>query len=292
MKIEEFSKAYNVGCPLFSDCAVMWRVVPDKVEENKELVFDLHELIYVRRGRMRIIIAGVEYELKEGCLADINGSMNLMSMLWASPAVEAYMLVCTEDFVHMVFESRPPFGTDYVEYVVKHPVLQMSGRIVDAMKMDFLSLMRSVEDVDNIFRPKLVSSKICNIYMEVANYFITHAVLSPKDHSASDRKLELFNKFLTLLSSNIHKEHSVEFYARKLCITPQYLRIVVKSISKRGVSEIINDVLASEIKKLLKEQDVSLKQIVIETGFSDQSVFTKFFKRATGMTPMQYRNSL
>jgi AraC family transcriptional regulator len=43
---------------------------------------------------------------------------------------------------------------------------------------------------------------------------------------------------------------------------------------------------------LLRESAVPLAQIAIESGFADQSQFTKSFKRCTGLTPGEYRKLL
>ena len=44
-----------------------------------------------------------------------------------------------------------------------------------------------------------------------------------------------------------------------------------------------------EAKNLLKYSDKSVKQIVYDLHFPNQSVFYKFFKAHTGMTPSEYR---
>jgi AraC-like DNA-binding protein len=41
--------------------------------------------------------------------------------------------------------------------------------------------------------------------------------------------------------------------------------------------------------RLLAEPAMSVAAIALETGFCDQSHFTRVFKRATGMTPGAYR---
>jgi AraC family transcriptional regulator len=43
---------------------------------------------------------------------------------------------------------------------------------------------------------------------------------------------------------------------------------------------------------LLGKSDLSLAQLALDLGFSDQSQFTKTFRRMTGMTPARYRQVL
>ena len=49
--------------------------------------------------------------------------------------------------------------------------------------------------------------------------------------------------------------------------------------------------IKSLAKNLLKYSDMAIKEIVFKLNFPNQSVFYKFFKVRTGMTPSEYRNS-
>ena len=49
--------------------------------------------------------------------------------------------------------------------------------------------------------------------------------------------------------------------------------------------------LMHEAKNLLKYSGTTIKEIVFKLNFPNQSVFYKFFKARTGMTPTEYRNS-
>jgi AraC-like DNA-binding protein len=91
---------------------------------------------------------------------------------------------------------------------------------------------------------------------------------------------------------NAKREHAVDFYADKLCITTQYLGRVVRNFGQDKVYNLIARAVVGEIEIMLSDSSIPLKQIATEMNFSDQSVFTKFFKRQTGMSPLQYRNSL
>ena len=81
------------------------------------------------------------------------------------------------------------------------------------------------------------------------------------------------------------------FYADKLFLTPKYLSKLVKSISGRSAPDWINSLVILEAKNMLKYSDMTIKGIVYKLHFANQSVFYKFFKSHTGMTPSEYRDS-
>ena len=82
------------------------------------------------------------------------------------------------------------------------------------------------------------------------------------------------------------------FYASSLCVTPQYLRRIVKYMSGKTVHTWINEALIREIEKRLAETDMTIQQIAEELSFSEQATLTRFFKRYKGISPLKYRKQL
>ena len=103
------------------------------------------------------------------------------------------------------------------------------------------------------------------------------------------RSNEIFLKFKRLLVSNYRKHHNIQFYADKLNISTTYLSRIVKRITGRTVYSHISELICVEAKRLLECSDKDVKEISDWLGFSDQSVFGKFFLKRTGLSPMKYR---
>ena len=81
------------------------------------------------------------------------------------------------------------------------------------------------------------------------------------------------------------------FYADKLCLSPKYLSKLIKEVSGKPAPEWIDSYVMLEAKHLLKYSNLPIKEIVYRLNFSNQTVFYKYFKAHTGMTPTDYRNS-
>jgi AraC-like DNA-binding protein len=101
----------------------------------------------------------------------------------------------------------------------------------------------------------------------------------------------IFEHFLQLVSEYHTKERNMAFYAERLCLTPKYLSKLVKNVSGRSAPDWIDSFVILEAKNMLRYSDASIKEIVYNLNFPNQSVFYKFFKANTGMTPSEYRNS-
>lgn len=106
---------------------------------------------------------------------------------------------------------------------------------------------------------------------------------------SSTRSRIVLEDFLALVRDYHIKERSLGFYADKLYLTPKYLSKLIKSISGKSAHEWIDSFVVLEAKNLLKYSDMSIKSIVYELNFPNQTTFYRFFKAQTGMTPSEYR---
>ena len=116
---------------------------------------------------------------------------------------------------------------------------------------------------------------------------IKHSFLSNKVKPS--RQEEIYSEFLKLLSLNYQNNREVTFYANKLCITSKHLSRIIKDVSGKTASSIIDDYVSTECKALLSSTTLSIQQISNMLNFSTQSIFGKYFKRITGYSPSEYR---
>ncbi len=108
-------------------------------------------------------------------------------------------------------------------------------------------------------------------------------------HSA--RSSAIFDKFLELVTLHHTTHRNMAFYADKLSLTPKYLSKVVKTVSGKSAPNWIDSFVISEAKNLLRYSNITIKELVYKLNFQNQSVFYKFFKAQTGMTPSEYRHT-
>jgi len=107
--------------------------------------------------------------------------------------------------------------------------------------------------------------------------------------SSSLRTKLIFENFMKLVSEHHNEHHNVGFYAERLCLTPKYLSQVIRKISGKSAPDWIDSFIVQEAKGLLKYSDCDVKEIVYRLNFNSQSVFYRFFKAHTGLTPAEYR---
>lgn len=107
-----------------------------------------------------------------------------------------------------------------------------------------------------------------------------------------DKQQDIYKRFIDEVQKHYTQERSIKFYADLLCISPKYLSQIVYKVSGRFANDHINDHVILEAKALIKSRKYSIQEISEMLNFSTQSFFGRFFKDATGYTPLQFQNKL
>jgi len=81
----------------------------------------------------------------------------------------------------------------------------------------------------------------------------------------------------------------MEEMAGKLHVHPSHLMRVFKKEKGITISHFRNLRRIKEAKELIQFSNLSMTEIAIMVGFSNSQYFSKFFKEAEGVTPVEYR---
>lgn len=100
------------------------------------------------------------------------------------------------------------------------------------------------------------------------------------------------NKFIHLVQQQFRKVRAIKDYAAQLNVSAKHLTEIVKQSTGKNASEMITEQVIKEAKFLLKNSQLSIGEIAYKLYFSDQSFFGKYFKRQTGISPKNYRESV
>jgi len=68
-----------------------------------------------------------------------------------------------------------------------------------------------------------------------------------------------------------------------------HLTQMVKQVTGKTSTKLLQNKVILETKRLLIHTDMTVTEIADYMNFPDQSYFTKYFKKASGVTPLEYR---
>jgi AraC-like DNA-binding protein len=181
-------------------------------------------------------------------------------------------------------------------FLFKYDFFGNNGLHVLPLRDDYFTRINTIYDLIRLTQlskgyheNELVRNYIFALVYEIDSYY---RKLGSQTQSSLNGQHPLFSKFRKLLVENHLQEHKLDFYAKQLFLTPKSLSAAIKKHTGRSAGKWIDDAIILESKVLLQNKTLSVSQISDTLNFSDQSVFGKFFKANTGISPIDYRKSL
>lgn len=254
--------------------------------------FDGLLMIYCIKGHMKLSVNLNDYELYDSQLIIANPG-NIIK-------VSDVECADVRDLNYAVLAMSSKFGSELKidmkimnegVALLETPIMTLSKGMQSVMA-GYLNLAAQVINSESPFREDALSSLLSSMICLAAGTWVEKMnEMKMNASQTTTRSKMVFEQFIRLVGEYHTKYRNVGFYADKLCLTPKYLSKLIKTASGRSAPEWIDSYVILEAKNLLKYSDITIKEIVYRLNFPNQSVFYKFFKARTGMTPSEYRNS-
>ena len=179
------------------------------------------------------------------------------------------------------------FGT-LTGFLMMGQIAKSEGDVLAAKKVA-LAFLESREADRLCSEIPIVSLDMVNSYVKIMTVCAQYLTLSNAMPAAKPSTAELAKKYI---KDNISKKFNISDICEELCCSKSTLLTAFKKRYGTTVNSYINDVRLELATVLLLEGVRSISQIAQETGFSDQSYFSKVFSAKYGMPPSEYRASL
>ena len=98
-------------------------------------------------------------------------------------------------------------------------------------------------------------------------------------------------KALDYMDSRYNEEISLCVVANYLDINKSYFCSILKKETGKTFTSILNEIRIEKSKDLLLEDNSSILDIALASGFNNQNYFNIVFKKITGITPLDFRNA-
>lgn len=194
------------------------------------------------------------------------------------PDTTGYQLMIDEAFFDR-FSSYFRFSfTDYSN----HPVISLSENNFKLLKYEFDAIKDELEAEDSL--QDVISTRAA-VIAAIVSKAAEQIFKGPKIYQSNPR----LAKFNMLIDQFYKEQKLVAFYADKLNISSNYLNILCKKNLNISATQLIQQRVLLEAKRLLQSTDLSIKEIAFELGFVDHAYFSNFFKGQTNLTPTQFR---
>lgn len=234
----------------------------------------------IMKGEIHASFNLVEKHVKAGTLMFI-GPGSIINPIEISDDLEVYGFGLSPDF-------PMPFAPGQLPAAFNGQVRDFQ---LPASEADIATALQIIDTLWHVvhqhdYNRALVSSLVAAQMHHYDSLFRRYA---DQQQGLKSREQTIYDRFIYLINQHAVQEHHMTFYASKMCLTERYLGTVVRQASGITAKEWIDRALVTRIKVELRHTDKTVAQISEEMNFPNPSFFSKYFRRLTGMTPLEFR---
>lgn len=275
----------NVDNILSSDFWVLDHIgksmLPDRLDNP--LKFSASVNVFMRKGTCVVDIDLITYAVSAPCIVNIHKSQ-ILQIRDISEDFDASCIVMSKRFTDNLFlrmKDMHLYAFSTQQFVVGIP-----ENLVRKFERQIELLMDISADKSNPYAYQAQVLAISSFFYHTA--YKCYAPLAEKLPKGYNR---IPDRFINLVQRYYKEQRFLDFYAVRMGITPKHLSRTMKTVTGFTAVEWIERYVILEAKVLLKSTNLSIQQISDRLNFPSQSFFGKYFKKAVGMSPKEFRNS-
>lgn len=174
-----------------------------------------------------------------------------------------------------------------------YPVFQLDKEQTKELKAIFEKMHREIGS-NYLYKYDLIR----NYVLELVHYGQKLQPLTTYNtqHNAAARVSSLFVELLERQFPIAGQQQTIALrtakdYADRLSVHVNHLNKVLKENTGKTTTEHISSRIAREAKQLLMQTDWNISEIAYSLGFDQLSHFSKFFKKQTSVSPLEFREA-
>jgi len=264
---------------LFKDEAGFDRLVFSKDQFNKYFT-----IVWNTAESQTIFIDGAEYNFPENSLITLLHNQSFS--FGDSTGIVAWQF--NREFYCIIDNDSEVGCVGFLFSNIYHLIIELNDQAQQKLQLLSAVFIEEFKTSDNV-QNELLVALLKRLIIYITQLAKVGYVPAKK---LQDNRFHIIRKFNLLVEKNFKSEHSVGFYAEKLCKAPKTLSNLFALFNLKPPSQIIQDRIIVEAKRLLRFTDRSVKEISFELGFEDVAYFSNFFKKNAGISPSDFRNPL
>ena len=245
---------------------------------------DFYEVLYLSGGSGYHIIDSNKYKIEPPCVFFMTPGQT--HKLELSQDIDGYIFLFARDF-YLLNQSDK---NKLLSFPFFHAVTRQNPPLLLSNTEDNIFLKNLFIRGSNYVKSFTATDEIIRSLLDLI--LLTCTQLYPREYNVlpNNKGHITVKKFMLLIEVNYQQNLKVNDYANMLSITANHLTQLVKQITGKTTNEILQEKNILEIKRQLLYTNLTVTEIASQMNFADQSYLTKYFKKCTGQTPLQYRS--
>jgi AraC family transcriptional regulator, transcriptional activator of pobA len=245
---------------------------------------DFYEVLFLTNGSGIHTIDFQDYEIKANSIFFL--SPGQIHDLQLSSDVEGYIFLFSSAFYH--FNKTDPYKLFELPFFYnlgkESPPIYLNNEIDKKIITDYFQKTIS-ESKQNLAE----SEEVIRAWLDLLLIHCKRIYPIQNQEDSNVKGKILVKRFKQIIEQKCRENLSIKQYAEILKITPNHLSETVKTITGRTSTDLINDRMILEIKRMLTHSSLTISEIAYQLNFSDQSYFSKYFKKLVGVSPVEFR---
>ena len=252
-----------------------------------------HLVIIVIEGYLKMVINGEKFHFGKRTYINLPTWSDIYEIEYGD-GFQAMTTATDRSVVEDIFRNRNPFPPDFkfrIDPGLGGQIMAKSD--LDILCKDIRNMIDSLSNKSHYFAEEVNYAYFYILLTDMADMvWRRYGRYEPMHHTEMRRADGILKEFSELLVQNIKTETSVGFYAEKLCISKQYLSLIVKEKLHVTIGTVMASMRIEMAARMLRDPELTIQEVAEAMSFSDQSSFVKFFKKHTGLSPLKYRQNL
>lgn len=236
-------------------------------------VSDEYKLIYITKGTGFICFdEGCEHEISKGKIL----------LIYPNQKYTYYHLPDTEWKEYFVrFEADSRYNQLIKKYFPGDILIADIGFSEELVKL----FNRAIDVVKN-------GLKSSQVYLSGILFHMLGLIISESRNKTLEKKqIQEVEQAKIIMNELVYENVSIEEVASRLGISYPLFRKNFKKFSGESPAKFFNDLKLNKAKQLMLETPHSIKEISYMLGYSSNEHFSTTFKKATGLTPKDFRTN-
>ena len=243
------------------------------------------EIIYVKKGTLRIFIEGNVYEGSAGEIYLVNpGELHYMEV--DTVAADYYTLLFSVDFI----SSR---GQDVLEMEIIEPLREQKKQL----KQDLNSIHCAERIAPFLCRLIELNEEKIGVYqlrtkgilIELISEFAEAECFYEPDFR---KKSNLQRDMISYIQEHFTEKLTLKMLSDEFHLSEKYISRYFKEQFSISFMQYVEHLRMERAKKLLRETERSITEIALASGYPSVNFFIRSFKEENEVTPLRYRKQL
>ena len=279
---------HKYGDELLVDVIDFDPMLPD-IRRTPVFSMTFYNIMLVLEGSDVVAVNGRSRQIERGLII-----CSIPGEIWqfpADPQLKVLNLIFEKEFLLSFFND--PHFLDHFGYLQADrttPFLKPDEstfeRILSLFQEMKGEIIRHAEKDQHILRAMLYGTMMLLQRVPMVEAEVTETI----GRTLTDVPVSRYvDDFVQLVSDHFREQHGTEFYAARLCITPNYLNKIVRQTLGKSAKTYILDQILAEACRLLRYTTLSVSDIATQLHFDTATYFVRIFGKHIGQTPLAYR---